>query len=439
MKNEESLSRFLTQMGVGGSYESSGTFTILEENALEKLSRFTLGEKEEWLLKVVQAAVVAGSRMLDIKLLRSTVEVRFDFAGELECQDIANTVTDLSNQPGAFAAHFNIALRTLFPHHRFRLFSGTNRDLFWDGQRLYRGVDAEGLVDRLTLVVERRHLQGKSSWFDSAATRDALNYEQVLKVKACYAPLTLLLDGGEISPLTVPAPLRTPGQARTNLTSVLLVRRDEEKTSALSGSTCLSDGLRADKPLLEVGQPWSGESGNFYEMLWSAEDGACGPLYLLMLHHGVVCEEVELSAPACSVFVATFDGLPTDLSGLRLKWGTDDLKPALSELFNVKRGHELLDDVLSNYEPNIHISSRTIGQATKKFFQVGTLGGLFGLVSSFSLLGGGAGFVFGALSGISEAILHRAEDIADLRALAWSQHRALGGTVSDLLKSVRTR
>lgn len=139
MRSQGSLSHYLDKLGSEGSFDSSGGFTMLEINALEKLARYTLADKEDWLLKVVQAAVVARSKALDIKILRSTVEVRFDFPGGEEWEDVARSVVALSQSSGPFAEHLNIALRTLLSHHRFCLLSVHSGALFWDGHEVLAG------------------------------------------------------------------------------------------------------------------------------------------------------------------------------------------------------------------------------------------------------------------------------------------------------------
>ena len=422
MRSRGSLSHYLDELGSEGSFDSSGGFTMLEINALEKLARYTLTDKEDWLLKVVQAAVVARSKVLDIKILRSTVEVRFDFPGGEEWEDVARSVVDLSQTSGPFAEHLNIALRTLLSHHRFCLLSVHSGALFWDGEGLHR-VEPEHYGAELTLVVDRRRLGDGSSWFASGPARDAVKYERVLKQRAGYAPLRLALDGREISPLTVPAGLRGADKECSDATSVLLVRRDSETTASCTESSFFSDGLRAEKPLLVVGQPWRGDRGRYYEMLWSAYSHA--RLYVLLLRHGVVCEKAEVPMPALSYFVVDCDELPTDVSGLRLRWEQEDVATALKELSNVMRGHELLDDVLAAYKPDFHITARTTVRATVNFFATGVAGGLLGLISTFTPIGGGVCFLLAGISGAVGEIRRGPDEIVDLKRLALAQKDCL--------------
>lgn len=63
-----------------GVKESSGSFTISREKALEKLAAFRLASETAWVLKIVQAAVASSCTELDIR--QTSTGTEFHFSGE---------------------------------------------------------------------------------------------------------------------------------------------------------------------------------------------------------------------------------------------------------------------------------------------------------------------------------------------------------------------
>lgn len=72
-----SLQEFLAQEGAIGKRESSGTFTLDLGRAVEKLRRYQLQEPGFYLLKVLQSAVLAGARRVEVQVRRWDVKVDF--------------------------------------------------------------------------------------------------------------------------------------------------------------------------------------------------------------------------------------------------------------------------------------------------------------------------------------------------------------------------
>ncbi|MBS2040973.1 hypothetical protein JST97_38660 [bacterium] len=71
------LDEFIEQRSREGSWVSSGEFTLERKKALEKTARYQLGRPTAWILKIVQAAVAAGSERLDI--FQTLGETQFEF------------------------------------------------------------------------------------------------------------------------------------------------------------------------------------------------------------------------------------------------------------------------------------------------------------------------------------------------------------------------
>ncbi|MGE0491436.1 MAG: hypothetical protein AB7S38_19660 [Vulcanimicrobiota bacterium] len=84
----DKLQLMLGKLAGEGEIESSGSFTVSMERAVDKLRAFRLPGKGDYVLKLVQAAVAARAEAVHIKINRTTVQVRFGLDEPLPIEEL---------------------------------------------------------------------------------------------------------------------------------------------------------------------------------------------------------------------------------------------------------------------------------------------------------------------------------------------------------------
>ncbi|HIB66471.1 MAG TPA: hypothetical protein EYO33_15500 [Phycisphaerales bacterium] len=77
MHKQSKIYQWVENLANQGTWESEGRFTLDRDKAWEKLSTYQLPFEHAWVLKLVQAAVLAACESLQVKLTGSESSFRF--------------------------------------------------------------------------------------------------------------------------------------------------------------------------------------------------------------------------------------------------------------------------------------------------------------------------------------------------------------------------
>ena len=87
------LDSYLSLMREPGQIDSEGVFTISGLKAIGKLGSSLLRNKEDWILKVIQAACVGGASSLNITQTKSSTQIRYLIPHEFSMPDLERALT----------------------------------------------------------------------------------------------------------------------------------------------------------------------------------------------------------------------------------------------------------------------------------------------------------------------------------------------------------
>ncbi len=204
------LSSYLDQQRSAGTVEQiDNVFTLSLEKGREKLSSYSLAQPEEYLLKLVQTAVVVGATTLNVKLLRGAVLVYFELpttqdrigadrlsralSAPLEAADRALAYLAL-----ALCAAANEQPRELMWGEWSSNEGGTILSLGQDRTEVFRQAPypgTEALREGRTLYV----FYLKKSLAELPIGQTAREHTAITR-RCCFAPLNLFLDGRPVDP-----------------------------------------------------------------------------------------------------------------------------------------------------------------------------------------------------------------------------------------------
>lgn len=395
---------FLAQESAEGEWSSSGEFTLKLEHALKKLAEMALNAKEEWVLKVVQAAVVAGTPELDFRIGRRGIQV--DLGGSpLDLTPCKDGLLNPNLEPEPFWKELFVGLRTLLPLATFQVVSGSGDWIEWKGGELQCPDEARrpSPDTALTLVViPNKRLSSK----------EVLNYLTLLETRALYAPLTLRLDGRELRPSEVHAPpmpefgVGVPRwtapllhvHSRFPLSQVTLAMLDK------AADKQLVDGLRSLEPFLSFGMDApKGRESRFIFLKAEYEDTLQGKktnyrmlkpsnFRLCYTRLGVVCYFIDRTSPIGGVLCLPRDDARSDLAGLKIE-PDENNREARSEVTPLL--NTLSQSILA-HQSSYHYYGSDKGRLRAAFAMSGGAGAIFSLILStnplvFLTLGGLAG------------------------------------------------
>lgn len=395
---------FLAQESAEGELVSSGEFTLELKHAMKKLAEMALKAEAEWILKVVQAAVILNTGQLDFRIGRRGVQV--DLSGPpVDLQPLKDGLLNPGVQPEPFWAELFVGLRTLLPTSRFLVVSGDGEWVEWNEGDLRPGQEPKVLSPdtALTIVmVPKKPL----------SRRETLKYITLLETRALYAPLRLRVDGREIRAREVHAPqLPEFGVGLPRWTAPLLYVHSQKPLSELSlgdltkaSGGPLIDPLRSLVPFLSYGLDLAKvpESRHLY-LKAEYEDVVHGktrrrrvlkpsPFTLCTTRLGVVCASTERSSLIGGVLQVPRDGARTDLGGLSIEADSDDtaVRSEVTPLLTI------LSQAVLQHKPSLHYYGSDGARVKAAFAMSGGAGAVFGLVLAASpvlvlTLGGVAG------------------------------------------------
>ena len=193
---------FLANQSSEGVVESEGSFTLATEKALKKMSEFALASSEDWVLKVVQAAVIAEANELAFRIRRDTIQVDVHSDGDWDLDDLELRLLNPDSAEQACWAEIFIALRSILSSHTYVIANAEGNWLTWDGKGFDSGREKNALPpgSRLRIMARKTSENLVEYAKDQVArAREVAAYQSVLEERASYAPLKLTIDGRVLS------------------------------------------------------------------------------------------------------------------------------------------------------------------------------------------------------------------------------------------------
>jgi hypothetical protein len=111
--NQGALSDFIEAQRNAGTVESAGSFTLAIEKARDKLASYSLSRPEDYILKLVQCAVILGVDELFIELQRSAVILFFEVDGhnhDLAVDRLTDALLSPLDESHRGRSHLSLAL-----------------------------------------------------------------------------------------------------------------------------------------------------------------------------------------------------------------------------------------------------------------------------------------------------------------------------------------
>lgn len=148
------MDSFLNREIADAQLESRGKFTLNSRQAIEKMAKFQLPDKNYWILKLIQAAVRSGASGLTISLGVESSRILFSPAEEWTLAQMESDLLDPQPSPTPALHHFKQALWSAAFDQQFHFelkLPGASQELrFKDGQ-LERHACEPGRQLRLTV------------------------------------------------------------------------------------------------------------------------------------------------------------------------------------------------------------------------------------------------------------------------------------------------
>lgn len=345
--SEASLTRaYLDQLKGEGAFDSSGTFTVGEKVALEKLGAFQLPRDSAWVLKIVQAAVCWGASEIDVKQGRNRTSFAFSGTGSLDLESVQYALTSTEPSSCDVVGHLVVGLRAVgfgqWRNFEFHVFDRkSHRSLQWDGESLSSRVEESRNKPKSCVVEIGVDFTVPSGRFGrSRATVEEAAKESVeLSTKASVCPIPLKLDGRRLDVLNPPEEyLPTPRVAQ-----ICLAWSEPTEGEILA----LPGGAKLKEPMFSIGNRLIDNriysiQGNkndrdsesllqlsyHYDISWkdpqgyySVEGSELQTSWLHAVSDGVVCDSTPLGKASSRIRLDLYfsgRGLPTDISGLAL-------------------------------------------------------------------------------------------------------------------------
>lgn len=218
MGKSPSIENFLELSSRSGRFESQGVFTLSPEKALEKLAAYQLSRPQDWVLKVLQAAVAGGASSVDIRQGKKVTFFTFSPHELFDVSRLRKVILTQEHAQGAAVRSLTDGLRAVgFGSRRpFTLALEEGRDCFllgWDGRQLAEGCNKVANPETGPLV---RLGVCHPSWAvgpkdrSEAAHRAELETERKTVISHGEAfPIPLTVNGRRVD--TLSAPLVDPG------------------------------------------------------------------------------------------------------------------------------------------------------------------------------------------------------------------------------------
>lgn len=332
-----------------GQLDSEGSFTIAGEAAVGKLAAFQLPRQSAWVLKIVQAAVTSGASFLEIRQSRDVTTFRFDPSIEIDVDAIEKSLLAVEIEATPFVRHLCVGLRTVgFGDKRaFTLAAsdGEHRQLFgWNCHNLTKQTNREEEPTRPYLhlgVAFPEDNQGRVlGGMMRAAGRATDEYQEIVRYgQAC--PLKLTLDGRRLDTLMgLPEKIMSCTSVPLGICTLSALQSPHPKLPIPPGIDRVQTRWRptdrfTDSRLFYFEGGQEQEAPALLRVCYHFHVDSHRSKYRSFQFHsvpqpsvahwvkdGVICQSQTLSrtpsAASLDVFLSA-EGLPTDISGLRLR------------------------------------------------------------------------------------------------------------------------
>lgn len=329
------VDRFLEEGRNVGQHDSVGCFQLSGEQALSKLGRFSVSRPEQWILKMVQAAVAGGATRLDITQSRRETRLVFGLSHLPAPDELEHALLAPESPATPFLTELTIGLRSLLSTRRLSvIWPGEDEGcLRWNGQSLLRETSSSAGAS-FEVVVEASH-QG---WLGGQKERAAES--RALQTEAAYCPIPLWLDNREVTvcDLAVQSIHKCHGEASPmHFACGYLSEPQGEGEPAVSTRT--QNPLRTSAPLMRWSRGDRADLGSF--SLFASRSGNAKDVdetfRFIWTRYGVACAVREHdSAPLGGFLQLPGDHLRTDLSGLSLHVEPEALREAYNSLARLR-------------------------------------------------------------------------------------------------------
>ena len=183
------MDRFLEEQIQAGVAESSGGFTLDPEQARIKIQAYALARPGQFILKLVQAAVAAGSERIEVTFERDSMRFSFQLADPTPflAERVAAATLRLGSLPSSPVRHLAVGLSVA---------SASAEETRWQTPEGCLVIDRESMrcdtgrhYPEFTLVVTRERTLG-----NLFGTLFLQEYRELLE-RCQFAPVQLVVDG----------------------------------------------------------------------------------------------------------------------------------------------------------------------------------------------------------------------------------------------------
>lgn len=320
------MDRFLAEHQTDGSTDSSGTFTLNRELARSKLQVNQLANPARFLLKLVQAAILARAPELFLTFKREVLSLKFSAPEEcgLGAEPVHRGLDSLTLLPPSALRHLAVGLNTALGTECHHLSWGSP-----EGTLHYDGGSMELDRSRCTPEYAFEMVRKRPFWNFHMAFADEYH---TLTTRCQFSPIKIIVDGSELQ-----CTLRTE-QVFAPAKPVSLSKNDYLYSAIKPGHGLRLAGLDGayrqfdSDPQLHV---WSGKPGTKHALLHRQNpDSLTGEAYLALYSqglpgnliipviNGVTLDPIDdLLEYDGAVLVVDATGLKTDLSEFALSEG----------------------------------------------------------------------------------------------------------------------
>jgi hypothetical protein len=200
----QNFDNFLSAQHEGGLIDSTGSFTIDAEKALEKLAHSQLPDTACWVLKVAQFCTAFGVERVSSTLDAKVCRLHMDLPRPLDVSALIQGLGTVGTLKDAALDHLVTGLRALggTEGRRFGLELNTNDSvlyLLWDGGQLVtKAVEQRSDSHFLSLEVTTSNPSTWSRIVDIVAGGGRVNEPKLLAQQACTVPFDFQVNDGDL-------------------------------------------------------------------------------------------------------------------------------------------------------------------------------------------------------------------------------------------------
>lgn len=333
---------FLDSFAEAGTVESVGEqFTLHESLALKKLTN-VLVDREQWVLKAVQAGVAGQASSVSFGMGRESTKVIWWGVGAVSAEELRTALSSPTVSSNLFLAELVIGLRALLGHEAFRFVSDGALTLSAD-----RKASLKDVASRPEAELTVWHAGTRASLGAGQRAKDAAARTRYLSRYACFAPIPIYCDRRLVQRDSGTHQLKQGSNQRVfPLFDLGLVRSHEWSFSALPGpSERFHESVwQSQAPIIQP-EVQGLAQGRFQAWLpleninRSSKRSAIESAEVVWLRHGVVCRRDIVLSSSRARFILALEAQSADggLDGLSLsdsQCSTDPLPALFSRLWS---------------------------------------------------------------------------------------------------------